>query len=204
VDSVRTVPEHTAGLTRAVHRVTSVAMGDGTSYAGGTLTVSAAEAESVLADPVLASVRVTWASPGDSARIVKVLDAVEPRTKGPGGGGIFPGFLGPARAQGRGTTHVLRGATVVAAGYLPRAQEAVVEMSGPVAELSPLGSRHNLVVEFTPAEGAPWEDVDRASGAACSPSPPAWPTPRSTPSLTRWRSCRPSAAVTVTVTVTVT
>jgi sarcosine reductase len=154
--------EGAAGLTRAVHRVTSVAMGDGTSYAGGTLTVSAAETESVLADPVLASVRVTWASPGDSARIVKVLDAVEPRTKGPGGGGIFPGFLGPARAQGRGTTHVLRGATVVAAGYLPRAQEAVVEMSGPVAELSPLGSRHNLVVEFTPAEGAPWEDVDRA------------------------------------------
>ncbi|HEX2272790.1 MAG TPA: glycine/sarcosine/betaine reductase component B subunit [Acidimicrobiales bacterium] len=156
------MPEGAAGLTRAVHRVTSGAMGDGTSYADGRLTVSAPEAESVLADPTLAGVRVTWASPGDPVRIVKVLDAVEPRTKGPGGGGIFPGFLGPARAQGRGTTHVLRGATVVAAGHLPRAQEAVVDMSGPAAGMSPLGTRHNLVVEFTPADGAPWEDVDRA------------------------------------------
>jgi sarcosine reductase len=156
------MPTGAAGLSRAIHPVTSVAMGDATSYVDRTLTVSAPEAQSVLADPALGSVRVTWASPGDPVRIVKVLDAVEPRTKGQGGGGIFPGFVGPAKAQGRGTTHVLRGATVVAAGYLPRAQEAVVDMSGPAAELSPLGTRHNLVVEFTPAEGAPWEEVDRA------------------------------------------
>jgi len=50
----------------------------------------------------------------------------------------------------------------VAAGYLPRAQEALIEMSGPAAALSPFGATHNLVVEFTPADGAPWEDVDRA------------------------------------------
>jgi glycine reductase complex component B subunit alpha and beta len=152
----------TGGLTRAVHRVTEVTTGDTTSYEDGRLTVSMAEAESLLADPAFAEVRLTWASPGDSVRIVKVLDAVEPRAKAPGDGGIFPGFLGPAKPQGRGTTHVLEGTTVVAAGYLPRAQEAVVDMSGPVAELSPLGARHNLVMEFTPADGAAWEDVDRA------------------------------------------
>ena len=156
------MPQHPAGLTRAVHRVTGVATGEHTSYIDGTLTVSASEAESLLADPALAATRVSWASPGESVRIVKVLDAVEPRTKGPGGGGIFPGLLGPARAQGRGTTHVLRGACVVAAGFLPRAQEAVADMSGPAAAMSPLGSCHNLVVEFTPADGAAWEDVDRA------------------------------------------
>src|SRR5205807_5178700 len=93
--------------------------------------------------------------------IVKVLDAVEPRSKGPGGG-AFPGFVSAARIQGRGETHVLRGAAVVAAGFLPRAQEALIEMSGPAAELSPLGLTHNLVVEFEPADGAPWENVDAA------------------------------------------
>ncbi len=51
---------------------------------------------------------------------------------------------------------------VVAAGFLPRAQEALVEMSGPTAALSPLGYTHNLVVEFTPAVDARWEDVDLA------------------------------------------
>jgi glycine reductase complex component B subunit alpha and beta len=150
------------GLTRLVHRVRSVAMGDETRYEDGRLTVAADDAEAALADEVLASTTVSWASPGESVRIVKLLDAVEPRTKGAGGGGIFPGFVGPPRLQGRGETHVLRGAAVVAAGYLPRAQEAVVDLSGPVAALSPLGATHNLVVEFTPAEGAPWEDVDRA------------------------------------------
>ena len=75
--------------------------------------------------------------PGDgigpevTTEAVKVLDAVEPRTKGPGGGGIFPGFVGPARPQGHGETHVLRGAAVVNAGFLPRAQEALVSPTVP-------------------------------------------------------------------------
>ena len=147
------------GLTRLVHEVRNVGVGDRTAFDEGTLTVSRADAAAVLADPALAEVRLSWVSPGDPARIVKVLDAVEPRTKGPGGGGIFPGFVGPALPQGRGTTHVLRGASVVTAGFVPRAQEAVVDMSGPAAQLSPLGTTHNLVVEFTPAPDAAWEAV---------------------------------------------
>ncbi len=150
------------GLTRLTHRVHEVAMGPETAFGAGRLTVSPAAARECVADPALADVRLSWASPGQSVRIVKVLDAVEPRTKGPGGGGIFAGFLGPDQVQGRGRTHVLKGAAVVTAGYLPRAQEAVIEMSGPAAALSPLGATHNLVVEFTPADDAPWEDVDRA------------------------------------------
>jgi glycine reductase len=137
-------------------------LGDGTSFRDGELTVSAEEAQRLLAAPCLADLRVSCTSPGDAVRIVKVLDVVEPRSKGPGGGGVFPGWLGPADAAGRGTTHVLRGAAVVVAGYLPRAQEAVIDMSGPAAELSPFGATHNVVVEFTAAPGADWADVDDA------------------------------------------
>ena len=50
----------------------------------------------------------------------------------------------------------------MAAGYLPRAQEAVIDMSGPAAPLSPLAATHNLVIEWTPAEDADWGDVDQA------------------------------------------
>jgi sarcosine reductase len=150
------------GLTRMLHRVRAVALGDETKFEAGILTVSANEARRILADPALANTRLTWVSPGDSARIVKVLDAVEPRTKAPGGGGIFPGFVSPPGAAGKGETHVLAGAAVVAAGYLPRAQEAIIDMSGPAAPLSPLAQTHNLVVEFEPADGASWEDVDAA------------------------------------------
>jgi glycine reductase complex component B subunit alpha and beta len=149
-------------LTRLVHHVRHVGLGEHTRFADGVLTVSVAEAQAHFADPALAEVRLSWVSPGESARIVKVLDAVEPRTKGPGGGGIFPGFVGPARPQGQGETHVLRGAAVVNAGFLPRAQEALVELSGPAAALSPLGATHNLVVEFTPSPDAGWDCVDAA------------------------------------------
>jgi glycine reductase len=151
------------GLTRHVHRVKAIELGDRLGLADGVLTVARAEAEAFFEGPPLASVTLSVAAPGESVRIVKVLDAVEPRTKGPGGGGIFPGFVGPAdEPVGQGVTHVLRGAAVVVAGYLPRAQEAVIDMSGPAAELCPLAQTVNLVVEFEPVDGAAWEDVDIA------------------------------------------
>ncbi len=145
-------------LKRSIHRVQAVGFGDAMTWSGGELTVDREEARRLLAAPCLASVDVTWASPGDSVRIVKVLDVVEPRSKGPGGGGVFPGWLDGPPVDG--PTHVLRGAAVVVAGYLPRAQEAVIDMTGPAAELSPFGSTHNLVIEFTPAPDADWAEVD--------------------------------------------
>ncbi|MFN2389959.1 MAG: glycine/sarcosine/betaine reductase component B subunit [Actinomycetota bacterium] len=145
-----------------MHTIRGVALGDATSFRDGVLTVEAAAAEDLLAADALAEVRLDWASPGSRVRIVKVLDAVEPRTKGSGGGGIFPGFVGPPEPQGTGETHVLRGAVVVTAGFLPRAQEGLVDMTGPGQQLSFLGATHNLVVGFAPAEDAPWEEVDRA------------------------------------------
>jgi len=92
----------------------------------GRLTVGEESARDLLRGPALAEVRLGCAAPGDSVRIVGVLDAVQPCSKGPGGGGVFPGLLGPALPVGRGETHVLRGAAVLAAGYLPRAQEAIM------------------------------------------------------------------------------
>lgn len=151
-----------AGLTRMVHEVRELELGERTGYDAGRLTVGEDSVRELLRDPALAEVRLGIASPGDPVRIVGVLDAVQPCSKGPGGGGVFPGWLGPALPVGRGETHVLRGAAVLAAGYLPRAQEAVIDMSGPAAALSPLAATHNLVIEWTPAEDADWADVDAA------------------------------------------
>ena len=150
------------GLTRMVHDVRELALGERTSYDAGCLTVGEESVLDLLRDPALAEARLACAAPGDAVRIVGALDAVQPCSKGPGGGGVFPGWLGSPMPAGRGETHVLRGAAVLAAGYLPRAQEAVIDMSGPAAPLSPLAATHNLVVEFAPAADAAWEDVDAA------------------------------------------
>lgn len=149
-------------LQQFIHKVDSVSLGSSTLFERGHLKVSRHEALAMFRHPSLAEVKVRWVSAGASARIVKVLDAVEPRAKAAGGGGVFPGFLGPAGPQGRDRTHVLRGVSVVCAGYLPRAQEAVVDMRGPAASLSPLGGLHNLVVEFTPVPEPDWEQLAAA------------------------------------------
>ena len=151
-----------AGLTRVIHEVRELDLGERTSYSAGRLTVGDESVRDLLRGPALAEVRLACAAPGDSVRIVGALDAIQPCSKGPGGGGVFPGLLGPALPAGRGETHVLRGTAVLAAGYLPRAQEAVIDMSGPAAPLSPLSATHNLVVDFTPADDAAWDDVEAA------------------------------------------
>jgi len=145
-----------------LYDVDAVAFSDATVFRDGRLSVDVQQAGAFFADAAIARVRLHWASPGDSTRIIKVLDAVQPRAKDRGSPGMFPGLAGPIEGAGRGVTHVLRGVSVVTAGYLPRAQEALAEMSGPGAELSPLGQTHNLVVEFDPAQGAAWEDVEKA------------------------------------------
>jgi len=152
-----------SGLKLIGHAVSSVSFGDETNFKDGRLVVSAPEASKLFAAPSLGSVNLAWTSPGDSSRIVKVLDAVQPRAKSSGGSGrMFPGFLGPQEGEATGETHVLEGVAVVVAGFLPRAQESLVDMSGPASELSPLAKTHNLVVEFEPAEGASWEEVESA------------------------------------------
>lgn len=148
-------------LRRMVHEVGSVEFGAATGYDQHHLVVGREQVEALFADPALASVCAHLVSPGESARIIAPLDVVEPRSKGPGGG-MFPGWLAPINRKRGPDTHVLRGAAVLGAGYLPRNQEGLIDMSGPAADRSPFGETHNLVLEFDPAPDASWEDVEQA------------------------------------------
>src|SRR4051794_26751015 len=100
-------PAVATDLHRLVHEVASLTLGEHTEYREGRLVLSEEEARAPFRDPALARVRVACASPGESVRIVNPLDAVQPCTKGPGGAGVFPGFIGPALPPGRGETHIL-------------------------------------------------------------------------------------------------
>src|SRR3954451_7016413 len=148
-----------------VHEVHTIEIGTETGYEQHRLVVGQEQAQALFADPALASVRVHAAAPGDSVRIVATLDVVEPRTKGSGGapgGGVFPGWMAPVNRPRGGDTHMLRGAAVLAAGYLPRNQEGLIDMSGPAAELSPFGRTNNVMIEFDPADNSSWEEVEVA------------------------------------------
>ena len=97
---------------------------------------------------------VDIARPGESVRIVHALDVVEPRAKAPGPGRVFPGLLGPPLGAGEGRSLRLGGVAVVGAAE-PFAgedhwafREAVIEMSGPGADLCPFSKTVNVVVKF--------------------------------------------------------
>src|SRR5918996_14994 len=49
----------------------------------------------IMKDPHFADARVRVVKPGESARIINVLDVAEPRWKVSGPGGVFPGFASP-------------------------------------------------------------------------------------------------------------
>jgi len=107
-------------------------------------------------DPRLADVEVDAVHPGDSARILHVVDAVEPRARLEPRGPAFPGVTGVPIMAGQGRTARLAGMAVVIAGLPPGAenpsfwQESIIDMTGPGAQACPLSSVANLVLTVHP------------------------------------------------------
>ena len=125
-----------------------------TALDGRRLRVNRAEMRDLLLeDERLISAAIDFAHPGESCRIINILDIFEPRIKAEGGGETFSGILGPAKLAGSGTTNVLRGMSVVTCGPLDGAEDAFLDMTGPCAELSPFASLETVVVRLTPASG---------------------------------------------------
>jgi glycine reductase complex component B subunit alpha and beta len=137
--------------------VKQIRLGRRFAYESETLEMDEAE----LVDLVLQDSRITEASlavamPGEKTRITGIRDIVEPRYKVSGNGQVFPGILGPVTDVGEGRTHRLSGMTVIAAAEYEgtiRAgttvqRSAILDMSGPGAEVSRFSAYTHLVVSF--------------------------------------------------------
>jgi glycine reductase len=132
--------------------------GPETRYQDGELTISHdAVRARILQDPRIKDVRLELVHPGDSARVLRVLDGIEPLAKIEGPSCAFPGFNGPPRTCGFGRTHRLEGFTVMEVSDFPYPasgvqafEEGIVEMSGPGAQYSSASDRVNLLLVFTP------------------------------------------------------
>src|SRR6266702_8616634 len=122
--------------------------------------------ETGLIDLVLQDSRINDASlavamPGEKTRITGIRDIVEPRHKVSGSGQVFPGVLGAVEDVGDGRTHRLSGMAVIAAAEyegtiragttVPRS--AILDMSGPGAEISRFSSCRHLILSFRIAPG---------------------------------------------------
>jgi len=128
-----------------------------TSYERGVLSIDREELHSLLLESGdFEDVLIDVVRPGQAVRLIHVMDAVEPRWKA-AHGTAFPGFLSLAStAAGEGRTNRLAGMAIIAAGNSVAGEttywrEAIIDMSGPLADVTPFGSTINLVLEFRPA-----------------------------------------------------
>ncbi len=122
----------------ATNVVTDVRLADATRLARGVLEIDGrALRQLLLEDEAFDDVALDVVRPGEPVRIIHVMDAAEPRWK-PDPGSTFPGFVGPPRTVGEGTTRRLDGVAVLSvsdavAGEPTYWPEAIVDMAGPAA-----------------------------------------------------------------------
>jgi sarcosine reductase len=136
--------------------------GDRFAWGGGALTIEPELLRGLFCqEPHIQEVELHLVKPGQSARIINVLDAIGPMTKVSGASTVFPGFLGAPQTCGSGRTHKLLGLNLVQSAILPEPQhgvlavrEGIIDMTGPAAPYCAAAETINLVAVFTPAPRA--------------------------------------------------
>jgi sarcosine reductase len=152
-------------LEMATNVVREVRFAEATRLGGGVLEIDRQALRAlILEDDAFEDVVLDVVRPGDSVRVIHVMDAAEPRWK-PEPGSTFPAFVGPPKTVGEGTTRRLDGVAVLSvsdavAGEPTYWREAIVDMAGAGAEVTAFGATTNLVLSFRPAPA--YRDATRA------------------------------------------
>jgi sarcosine reductase len=161
-------------LERGYFDISDLIFGATTSLAGGKLTVNREELTHLLlqADQhsFIESMELEIVKPGDDARIVHVLDTLQPGVKVESEGEFMPGQLSDPSIVGSGRTHLISNLAVMECAELPwagksallYARDAIVDMTGPAAGYSPFSQTFNLVLRMTMKPGASDVEYDEA------------------------------------------
>jgi sarcosine reductase len=137
----------------AVTCIQDVQFGGRTEINGSVLRIAQDELIRLLEQETLFErVEISLAHPGDSCRIIHVLDVVEPRYKI--NGTNFPGALDEFAPVGEGRTIALKNVAIVETVPLSEGSRSIIDMRGPGAELSPFGAQHCVVLQAHPKRDA--------------------------------------------------
>jgi glycine reductase len=107
-------------------------------------------------EPLFEHVEVELAHPGESCRIIRVLDVLEPRYRMSGPN--FPGALDGNGLVGDGQTRALKNVAVIETDQLATRSRSIVDMTGPATDYSPIANTHNVVLLPYPKRGADKDD----------------------------------------------
>jgi glycine reductase complex component B subunit alpha and beta len=117
----------------------------------------------ILSDQRIGGVNINIVSPGESCRIVNVVDVIQPRCKVGREGEDFPGYLGKLVTAGQGTTRSLRGIAIVLSNSLSkRPYSSVMDIAGKGMELGEYSKMKVLSVHPLPSEKTEERDFEMA------------------------------------------
>jgi glycine reductase complex component B subunit alpha and beta len=119
-------------------------------------------------EPSVLEMRADVVKPGESVRLVNVLDAVEPQVKGRSPEVTFPGALGDLSIAGEGLTHRIDGVAILSTAELAQSkdtpardiQDGIVDMLGPGESTTPWSRTTNIVLSFERSPGVPLVEFD--------------------------------------------
>jgi glycine reductase len=147
-------------LTLLDYSIDALEWGPRSALTGRSLTISQAGIRDLLGDLSHGiAVEFELARPGESKRIVHVLDTVLPIAKFAGSGTAFPGFNDAAKLVGTGKTVRLKNFLVTVAGRFPqfeslspieKPREGIIDMAGVGAPYAYGSDRFHLVLTLTP------------------------------------------------------
>ena len=162
-------------LTRQYFDVKEVVFGDKCAFANGVLTVCEKELIDLTKDlfKAVTGFHLEITKPGENARIIHVLDTLQPMVKIEGEGQQYPGFFSTSYTVGRGVTNLYSGFSIIESAALPwdssnassgllYPRDAIIELSGFAAAYTPFSQMHNLVIVYELGEGFSSIEYDEA------------------------------------------
>lgn len=153
-------------LIRQYYEITDAVFAEKTSLENGVLYISKEELRQEV-EPMLKAVKSVdfeIVKPGENARIIHILDTLQPMVKIEGEGGQYPGYFSDPVMTGTGRTNLLSGFTVMESAALPwddssassgllYPRDAILDMTGPIAGMTPFAKTINMVILYELKEG---------------------------------------------------
>lgn len=132
--------------------VKDMCFGAKTSFDNGVLTIDQEELKNMIMDPSFSKLDLNLTFPGESCRISRAGDIIQPILKLDNENATFPGLLGEIVPVGTGKTLKLRNVAVVETYEMPLPRNHMIDMSGPNADLTPFSKTINLVITAHPTD----------------------------------------------------
>ena len=146
--------------------INSVGFGNETSLDGKNLIISKEELLSLVDMSFFESADIEIARPGDNVRILGIADCTQPRVKADAPDAGFPGIIGKIAPAGDGRTTALKGVLVTELNPLRANVKSLIDMTGPIADVSILSKHNHIILLLYPKDGVSDESFCRAQKIA--------------------------------------